>query len=231
MNRQKNKTYRWLAVLLVCAAACSKEAPQTAPPLPLTSRLMVILADPYGQAMDFRAVYADTFRINKQPVTYPGLLQYTSVPSGTRWLFAQLSGTSAGSLFPPGYYFKPGVSYTYVWSKQYNARIEDDLTMPAAGYANLRVLQVAGYSRKIDCIIHNGDTLSKGMKYLFPTGFMPVKAGSYQLDLRDSEAPHTYKISLQTRLEAGRIYTLLVTGIPAADTSRVLMGAQLIINK
>lgn len=235
MNRQKNNIYIWLglAVLMTGAAACAKKAPETPPPSRQTSGLMVVLSSPYSQAFDIRTVWADTFLVNKEPVVYPGLLQYTSVPSGTRALFVQISGTGATSSVGGGtvpiYYFKPGASYTYI--QQTFTLQEDDLTPPAAGYAKIRVLQAADYARKLDCIIHNGDTLTKAASPWVCTAFVPVKAGDYQLDLLDSDAPHTFKTSLQTSLDAGKTYTLLVIGVPVADTSSVQIGAKLITNK
>lgn len=218
---------------MVWATACSKEAPDSAPSPRATSGLMVILPSPYSPAFDIRTVWADTFLVNNQPVVYPGLLQYAPVPSGNRALFVQLSGTGAwfsnGGGTPPIGYFKPGASYTYI--QQTQVLKEDDLTPPAAGYANIRVLQVASYARPLDCIIHNGDTLVKAVASWVCGNFVPVKAGDYQLDLLDSDAPHTFKTSLQTRLNAGKIYTLLAMGLPVADSGRVVIGAKLITNK
>jgi hypothetical protein len=192
---------------------------------------MVILPSPYSPAFDIRTVWADTFQVNKEPLVYPGLLQYASVPSGNRVLFAPLSGTWAVPLNGGGLttYFRPGASYTYI--QQSYTLTEDDLTLPAAGYAKVRVLQAASYAKRLDCIIHNGDTLVKAAAPWVCTDFVPVKAGDYQLDLLDSDAPHTFKTSLQTRLNAGKIYTLLAVGLPVADTSRVVIGAKLITNK
>jgi len=227
MNRQTNRKYGWWIVLACCMAACSKEAPGTAPQPKATSRLMMVHPSPYAPALDIRSVFTDTFLVNKQPVIYPGLLEYAHVPAGNRWMFVQQSGTPISS-FGVGLYFKPGASYTYVFQRQ--LLYEDDLTPPADGYARIRVLNNCSYIRPLDCIIRNGDTLAKAIAYCRLTNFQAVRAGACQLDIQDTDASHAYKTGLQTTLDAGKIYTLMITTVPVADTSRILVGTQLIAN-
>ena len=208
-----------------------------APPKSTTdsARLMILLTSPYLPALDFFLAYTDTFKINKGPLGYPGMRQYVSVPPGIQYFYVYLSGTYAGISVSQPYDLKPGASYTLMNPTTHDnfgfqKFMQDDLSLPTDGYARVRVIQGATYGGPLDIFIHGGDTLAKGVSYNGVTTFLPVKAGSYTFDVRDSQSPYVFKTSLQATLEAGKSYTLLGKTVPVADTSRIVVGLDLINN-
>jgi hypothetical protein len=228
----KKRTIVIAAVILVMVAC--RKSPATAPSVPPNTsvRIMVLQPSPYEPAVDLFSVSADTFKINTTPVAYPGMRSYMPAPSGIRWLYVRESESFA--VFHTGpVNFKPGASYT-IQSAYYPlyppSPHEDDLSLPPDGYARIRVIQGAIYGRLLDCLARDGDTLAKRLNYLDIADFKPVKAGSYTFDLRDSDTPNTYKTSLQATLEAGKIYTILAKTLPVPDTSRIVVGMDLINN-
>lgn len=226
-----------VAAGLLLAVACRKSTP-AAPPKSTSdsARLMILLTSPYLPVLDFFLAYTDTFKINKGPLGYPGMRQYVSVPSGIQYFYVYLSGTYAGIAVSQPYDIKPGASYTLMnpttldnfgFGRKF---VQDDLSLPPDGYARVRVIQGATYGGPLDIIIHDGDTLARGANYNDVTAFLPVKAGGYTFDVRDSQSPYIFKTSLQATLEAGKNYTLLGKTILVADTSRIVVGMDLIEN-
>ncbi len=101
--------------------------------------------------------------------------------------------------------------------------------------AKVRIVQGANYIKRLNWIIHGGDTLAKGLGFrnAYPdiTAFMQLPAGVYLFDLCNYDAPYTFQASLQVTLEAGKIYTAYAMNLPTADSVNIKIGMQLITNK
>lgn len=221
-----------LAVCLIPGAACRKTAAKpSAGSEAADSRMMVLETSPYWPAVDLYLVNLDTFRINDGPFTYPGMRQYVTVPSGRRWWFVNISGAFSGSQSGAPLILKAGASYTLFNPIDVGLLIEDDLSLPPDGYARVRVIQGATYGAALDFLIQGGDTLAKGVSFKAVTDFRLVKAGDHTIQVRDSQSPYAFKTSLQTTLQSGKNYTLLGKTMPVADTSRIIVGVDLIENK
>ena len=201
---------------------------------------MLLQPNPYLQPLDLISVYLDTAKLNASPISWPGATSYMNMPSGNRYIFITVAGTQAAYI-DQNYYFKPGSSYTiynvdyFGYSAKGPALVEDDLSDPVDGYAKIRLIQGADFNHRFDWVIHDGDTLVKGIgyrdQYGDTTNFRQVKAGSYVFDLFDYDAPYTYEASLQATLEPGRIYTILSLLRPTADSVLASIGMKLFTNK
>lgn len=246
-----------LAGLMILSGTACKKTGVEAPPAPGVppARLMILQPNPYLHDMDMYSVYMDTPRLNAQPIVWPGLMQYVNAPSGNRWLTATLADQYAQYYMWP-FYFRPGASYTVYSADQIRAGgsnfafVEDDLSDPAPGYAKIRMIQGcrgssvtdAGRDITVDWMIHNGGTLAKRLGYRSnyepsqpgykrdTTSFRQLPVGDYWFDVKNSDAPNTFRASLQGTLKPGGVYTLFSYGIMQEDRS-LIMGLTLIQNK
>jgi hypothetical protein len=233
--------YGLFLVVLTLTGACRKSTPAVPPAAQDSAHFMLLQPNPYLPLLDIYSVYMDTAKLNRSPIAYPGTSVYGNTPSGTRYLFCGPSGTLA-QYFSIFKYFKPGAYYTfYSVDMMFSigtpnlAFVEDDLSAPAAGYAKIRMIQGVDFNHRLNWIIHGGDTLGRGLgyrdQYSDTTSFRQIPAGGYLFDLNDYDAPNTFRASLQTTLEAGKIYTLFSKMLPAPDSLQVNIQLQLIHNK
>lgn len=223
----------FLAVLLLLAAACHKSppAPPSKPAMD-SAKVMVLLTSPYLPALDMYLVNRDTFKLNTGPLAYPGVRRYVSVPAGLQWLYIYLAGTYSGMHTLQPYNLLSGGSYTVLNPYDYGSLniVQDDLSAPPEGYARVRVIQGATYGGTLNVIASSGDTLAKRMNYKDVTAFMSIRAGNYTFDVKDGASLYVFRTSLQATLKAGKTYTLLGKTIAVADTSRIVVGLDLINN-
>ncbi|MCD6063596.1 MAG: cell wall anchor protein [Flavipsychrobacter sp.] len=94
--------------------------------------------------------------------------------------------------------------------------VNDDLTAPAAGNAKIRLVNLS--PDNLSESVYVGQTkLDSNIMFKQATPFRVVAAGTYQIIVQDpANVPSSRTLSAQV-LEAGKIYTLMITGTVAGS--------------
>lgn len=94
------------------------------------------------------------------------------------------------------------------------AVIDDDLTLPPAGQARVRVIQGSARARTVSISAQDGPAVTAGVAFARTTGYAAVPAGKWTLQLSSQEQADL-KATTGVTLNAGDVYSLVV--LDAAD--------------
>ena len=101
--------------------------------------------------------------------------------------------------------------------------LDDDLTLPAASSARVRVLPAASHTQTVTIAAQNGPTLATDAILGQATGYASVPAGSWTLDLASGGGPTAQQT---VDLKSGSVYTAIVLdSAPGAVTIKVITDA------
>jgi len=89
---------------------------------------------------------------------------------------------------------------------------EDDLTMPSAGNAKVRVVHASPGAPNVD-VYAAGNRVLANVPYPAVSDYLQVPAGSYTFDVRPAGDADTVVQTLDATLEAGRSYTVVARGV------------------
>ncbi len=211
-------------------SSCSKNDNSTAPgPTPSYAEVMVVHASPDGPAVDL--YIDDQLVVNR--LAYPGNTGYLQVLPGVKNVAAKIAGTSTTLLAGP----VPIQANTYysVFAADSIADVlpilvYDTLTAPPSGMANIRFIHLCPNGPAVDVAVSSGATLFSAQSFTQHTSFVPVQAGTYDFDVRESATGSILFTWSQVSLQAGKIYTMFLRGFNGATGSQAL-GMELITNK
>ncbi len=88
----------------------------------------------------------------------------------------------------------------------------DDLTAPAAGKAHVRVIHFSPDAPAVDIKVAGGPTLISNLAFPNASNYLPVDAGSYDLQVTPAGGNAVVLDLRGTRLEAGKIYDVFAVG-------------------
>ncbi len=95
--------------------------------------------------------------------------------------------------------------------------LPDNLMAPAAGKAHVRVVHLSPDAPAVDVKVANGPTLITNLAFGKDSGYLPVDAGTYDLQVVPTGASSPVVIDLKgTKLEAGKIYDVFATNVLAS---------------
>ena len=101
--------------------------------------------------------------------------------------------------------------------------LDDDLTLPAASAARVRILPAASHTQTVSIMAQNGPTLATGAILGQATDYTSVPAGSWTLDLTSGGGPTAQQT---VDLKSGSVYTAIVLdSAPGAVTVKVITDA------
>ena len=101
--------------------------------------------------------------------------------------------------------------------------LDDDLTLPAASSARVRILPAASHTQTVSIVAQNGPTLATGAILGQATDYASVPAGSWTLDLASGGGPTAQQT---VDLKSGSVYTAIVLdSAPGAVTIKVITDA------
>ena len=98
---------------------------------------------------------------------------------------------------------------------------EDNVTVPAAGKARIRVIHATPSAPSVDVAVKGGAVLFPKLEFATSSTYTEVAAGSYEIEVRDAgktEALLTKPVTLQ----AGGVYT--IAAVPSANGGPNLRG-------
>lgn len=88
----------------------------------------------------------------------------------------------------------------------------DNLAAPAAGKAHVRVLHLSPDAPAVDVKVANGPTLIPNLAFPKASDYLPVDAGSYDLQVTPAGGSAVVLDLAGTKLEAGKIYDVFAVG-------------------
>lgn len=100
--------------------------------------------------------------------------------------------------------------------------LEDNNAAPAAGKAHIRVVHASPDAPAVDVAVAGGPILIENLAFPTASNYLPVDAGSYDLDVRPT-GTETVAIDINGFMaEAGTIYTVFATGLVGDGSLGVL---------
>ncbi len=206
---------------VVALASCKKDDPA---PAPAPSKAKVMFAH--------TTISADTLKlqINNTDVSgarlaFLGTTGYLSIDPGTSLKTNVLIANSNLPL--------KDTNITYTVNKHYSVFAtgavtkpdmvvtEDDLSAPAAGNAKVRFINLSPDDQNQSFFV-GSNTIGAGVRFRQATAFSPVAAGSFRILAQDPTDPTNLVSKENVQFSAGKIYTVILTGIKGGANSAAL---------
>jgi len=205
-----------------------EETPVTPAPTPSNSLVKVVHASPDAPGVD---LLVDN-TIAGTNLTYPNNTGYLTVPSGTRNVKVNVTGTMS-TVIEANVDFMSNKNYSvFAVNSVSNIEpllIEDDLTTPAQGKAHVRFIHLSPDAPAVDITLTDGTVVFRNKAFKDFTPFTPLDAGSYDLEVRVA-GTNTVALDLPViTVEAGKIYTVFAKGFLSGNGTQQL-GAEIIVN-
>ena len=166
-------------------------------------------------------------------LTFPNNTGYLTVPSGTRNVKVNVTGTMT-TVIEANVPFMQARNYSvFAVNSVSNIEpllIEDDLTAPAQGKAHVRFIHLSPDAPAVDITLTDGTVVFGNRAFKDFTAFTPLDAGTYDLQVRVA-GTSTVALNLPgITVESGKIYTVFARGFLSGSGTQAL-GAQIIVNK
>lgn len=205
-----------LSLAVVFATSCNNGGDDDNTPTPSANTARVKYTNACISTGALRVQVNDVALQNVNSLTYLAGSAYVTVSPGTNVKHGfviedsnlplasvnnDLAANNAYSVFATGTVTSPSA-----------IAIHDDLTAPAAGNAKIRLVNLS--PDNLSESVYVGQTkLDSNVMFKQATPFRQVTAGTYQIIVQDpANVPSSRTLSAQV-LEAGKIYTLMITGI------------------
>ncbi len=205
-----------------------EETPVTPSPAQSNSLVKVIHASPDAPGVDLLVDNA----IAGTNLTFPNNTGYLTVPSGTRNIKVNVTGTMT-TVIEANVDFMQNKNYSVFAVNSVSSieplLIEDDLTEPAQGKAHVRFIHLSPDAPAVDITLTDGTVVFGNKAFKDFTPFTPLDAGSYDLEVRVA-GTNTVALDLPViTVEAGKIYTIFAKGFLSGNGTQQL-GAEIIVN-
>lgn len=194
-----------------------------------TSLLKVVHASPDAPAVD---LYIDGIKSGSN-LTFPNNTGYLTIPAGTRSVKVNVAGTMTTAI-GADLMFAPDKVYS-IFAADRVASItalvaQDDLSRPAMGKAHVRFFHLSPDAPAVDITTKDGTVVFPNVAFKQNTNFIPLNAGSYDLQVRLAGTTTVVLDLSGIRLDDGRIYTVFARGLVSGSGGTAL-NAQIIVNK
>lgn len=205
-----------------------EETPVTPTPTPSNSLVKVVHASPDAPGVD---LLVDN-TVAGTNLTFPNNTGYLTVPSGTRNVKVNVTGTMT-TVIEANVPFMQDKNYSvFAVNSVSNIEpllIEDDLTAPAQGKAHVRFIHLSPDAPAVDITLTDGTVVFGNRAFKDFTAFTPLDAGTYDLQVR---VAGTTTVALDLpgiTVESGKIYTVFAKGFLSGIGTQAL-GAQIIVH-
>lgn len=195
------------------------------------ANVMVVHASPDGPGVDF---LIDDNKQNSSALSFPNNTGYLDVESGTRNVKINVAGTTT-TVINTNLSLDRDKNYSiFAIDDVANLSaivVTDDLTNPAAGKAHVRFIHLASDAPAVDiALANNGQVVFGDLSFTEGTGFTPLDAGAYNLDVRLAGTQTVALVLPSITFQAGKIYTVFAKGF-LLGTGNQALGAEVIVNK
>ena len=177
------------------------------------ARVRVIHVSPDAPAVD---VFVDG-QAALQNVAFPAISDYLMVPAGAHRVAVAPAGQGEGAaVITANPTLEGGNAYTVaavglvanIRGEIYN----DNLAAPAAGKAHVRVIHASPDAPAVDVKVSGGPTLISNLAFPNASDYLPVDAGSYNLEVTPAGASDVVINLPNTALSTGVIYDVVAVG-------------------
>jgi len=233
MKAQMKKPWLILPVLglmLTFVVGCSdddEDNPMTNSP---QAQVMVVHSSPNAPAVD---VLVDN-AVALDSVTFPVNSSYLPVPAGTRNVKINVDAGGT-NVIDSNLTVTDGNAFSvFAIDSVSNVRLAvfaDDLSDPASGNAHLRFIHLSPNAPAVNITDNSGNIISGfgSVAFTETAGFVPLPAGTYNLQVRDAATNNTVVLTLNNvTLTDGQIYTVWASGFLSGSPA---LDAQIIVNK
>lgn len=145
----------------------------------------------YGTVSDYRALPADTYTVS---------MRAAGAPPDSPPVIATTLTTD------------PGAAYTVAGTGLYEALgltvLTDELSMPPAGQARIRVINAAATAPQVDLAISGGPVIATGVGFAETTGYRSVPVGDWTVEVATPGAGKPSR--LPVRIDSNAVYTVLL---------------------
>lgn len=178
-----------------------------------TAKVRVVHASPDAPAVDV-IVNGNRALTN---VPFFAASAYLDLPAGSYDIQVVPAGaTSPVVIDAKGVRIEAGKAYTIAATGKL-AEIKptiliDDLSAPAAGKAHVRVIHFSPDAPAVDIKVAGGPTLISNLAFPQASNYLPVDAGSYNLQVTPAGGSAVVLDLQGVRLEAGKIYDVFAVG-------------------
>lgn len=193
------------------------------------SSVLVVHASPDAPGVD---LLVDDAKVNGAPLTFPNNTGYLQIEAGDRNVKVNVANTSITAI---------DVTLNYASNQSYTVfavdsvanisaiRLEDDLSVPAAGNAHVRFVHLSPNAPAVDITLTNGTVVFGNKAFKEFTAFTPLPAGSYDLQVRVAGTSTVVLDLPGIALQDGKIYTVFAKGFVGGSGDQGL-GAEIIVN-
>lgn len=177
------------------------------------ARVRVIHASPDAPAVD---VFVDG-QAALTNVGFPAISNYLDVPAGDHEIRVAPAGAGAdAAVITANVTLQGGMAYTVaavglladIRAQVYN----DNLAAPAAGKAHVRVIHASPDAPAVRVRVADGPTLIESLAFPNASDYLPVDAGTYNLQVTPAGADDVVLDLSGTQLQAGTIYDVVAVG-------------------
>lgn len=203
-----------------------EEAPMQ--PVPSNSSAMVIHTSPDAPGVDILVDNA----VAGTNLTYLQNTPYVTLPSGTRNIKVNVTGTSATVIEGDLNFVKDKAYSIFAVNSVANIEplvIEDNLAAPASGKAHVRFIHLSPDAPAVDITLADGTVVFGNVSFKGFTAFTPLDAGTYNLQVRLAGTSTVVLDLGNITLTSGEIYTAYARGFVAGVGDQQL-GAAIIVN-
>lgn len=207
---------------------CDDEEETPMQPAPSNSSVMVIHASPDAPGVD---ILVDN-KVAGTNLTYLQNTPYLTLPSGTRNIKVNVSGTSTTVIEGNINFVKDKAYSIFAVNSAANIEplvLEDNLAAPASGKAHVRFIHLSPDAPAVDITLADGTVVFGNISFKEFTAFTPLDAGTYNLQVRLAGTSTVVLDLGNITLTSGEIYTAYARGF-VAGVGEQQLGAAIIVN-
>lgn len=201
-----------VAVVVLTMAFSSVALAQTG-----KARVRVVHASPDAPAVDVWVNNAKAFT----NAPFKGITPYASLDAGSYNVQVVPTGKTEPVVIKATLDLKAGTDYTVVAvGKLANIEplvLQDDNRAPAAGKAHVRFVHASPDAPAVDIAVKGGPVLFQNVAFKGVGNYLPVDAGTYDLEVRVAGTT-TVALSVPgVKLEPGTVYTIFAMGLASGE--------------
>lgn len=159
-------------------------------------------------------IFVDANRV-ASGVNFADVSAYVAVSAGVHKLTFMIPGQDAAEVASTTATFDGGRAYTVAAGKQSEMRfnvLNDDLSVPPAGKARVRLSHLSPDAPPVDAEIVNGPTLFENIGFGKSSAYELVDAGTYSLRVVAAGESTVFLQLPNTQLQAGKTYDIFAVG-------------------
>jgi hypothetical protein len=224
----KSSLFVFVLAAAIGLTACKDSTTSVMPSTTASAKVMAVHASPDAPAVDLLVDNA----VAASNLSFPGNTPYLTVGAGSRNIKVNVQGTST-SVISANVVLTANTNYSVFAvdsvSKISALVVVDTLTAPASGKAHLRFIHLSPNAPAVDVALQGGAVVIDNKSFKEYTSFLPLDAGTYNLEVRLAGTSTVVLPLPGITLTAGKIYTVFAKGFVGGAGAQAL-GAQIIVN-